>query len=99
MIKCWESMNSSQSETSEPVDLRTYTLVTAAYWGFTLTDGALRLLVLLYFNELGYSPLQVAALFILYEFFGVLTNLFGGWILEYFPIGLRIYQSQRIFQA
>lgn len=62
------------------VDIRSYTLVTAAYWGFTLTDGALRMLVLLYFHELGYSPLQVATLFILYEFFGVVTNLIGGWI-------------------
>jgi hypothetical protein len=30
--------------------------VTAAYWAFTLTDGALRMLVLLHFNALGYTP-------------------------------------------
>src|SRR3990170_968579 len=60
--------------------LRNYTSVTAAYWVFTLTDGALRMLVVLYFNQLGYSPLQVASLFLFYEFFGVVTNLFGGWL-------------------
>jgi len=64
----------------ERVDLRSYGLVTAAYWGFTLTDGALRMLVLLYFHQLGYSPLTVALLFVFYEFFGVITNLIGGWI-------------------
>ena len=61
-------------------DLRNYTLVTAAYWGFTLTDGALRMLVLLHFHDLGYSAVQIAFLFLFYEFFGVVTNLFGGWI-------------------
>lgn len=61
-------------------DLRTYSYVTAAYWADTITDGALRVLVLFYFYQLGYSPLQVASLFIFYEVFGVLTNLFGGWI-------------------
>jgi predicted MFS family arabinose efflux permease len=62
------------------IAVRHYATVTAAYWAFTLTDGALRLLVLLHFHELGYTPLQLAALFLLYEFCGVLTNLFGGWI-------------------
>ncbi len=57
-----------------------YMLVTASYWAFTLTDGALRMLVILYFHQLGYSPLQVASLFLLYEFCGVMTNLVGGWI-------------------
>ena len=61
-------------------DLRNYTLVTAAYWGFTLTDGALRMLVLLHFHALGYSAVQIAFLFLFYEFFGVVTNLVGGWI-------------------
>jgi MFS transporter, APGE family, 1-arseno-3-phosphoglycerate exporter len=68
-------------------DLRSYALVTAAYWGFTLTDGALRMLVLLHFNTLGYSPLQIATLFLLYEFFGIVTNLGGGWLSARF--GLR----------
>ena len=60
--------------------LRQYAIVTGAYWSFTLTDGALRLIVLLHFHELGYTPLQLASLFLLYEFCGILTNLFGGWI-------------------
>ncbi len=62
------------------MDVRNYALVTAAYWGFTLTDGALRMLVLLHFHTLGYSPVQLAFLFLLYEFCGILTNLLGGWI-------------------
>ncbi len=61
-------------------DLRNYSLVTAAYWGFTLTDGALRMLVLLHFHQLGYTPVQIASLFLLYEFCGVVTNLVGGWV-------------------
>jgi predicted MFS family arabinose efflux permease len=69
-------------------DLRNYTLVTGAYWAFTLTDGALRMLVLLHFHELGYSPVQIAFLFLLYEFFGVVTNLVGGWIGSH--LGLKI---------
>src|SRR4029078_11203345 len=60
--------------------LRSYALVTGAYWAFTLTDGALRLLVLLHFHELGYTPVQLAFLFLLYEFFGIVTNLVGGWL-------------------
>ncbi len=60
--------------------VRDYLFVTTAYWGFTLTDGALRMLVVLYFYQLGYSPLEVASLFIFYELFGVVTNLFGGWL-------------------
>jgi len=60
--------------------LQQYMVVTASYWAFTLTDGALRMLVVLYFHQLGYSPLEVASLFLLYEFFGVITNLVGGWM-------------------
>lgn len=61
-------------------DLRNYILVTAAYWADTVTDGAIRMLVLFYFFELGYTPFQVASLFIFYEIFGVITNLVGGWL-------------------
>ena len=61
-------------------DLRNYALVTGAYWTDTLVDGATRTLVLFYFDRLGYSPLQVASLFILYEVAGVLTNLLGGFL-------------------
>lgn len=60
--------------------LRAYALVTGAYWSFTITDGALRMLVLLYFNELGYGPVTLASLFLIYELFGVFTNLIGGWL-------------------
>src|SRR4051812_8757323 len=62
------------------ISIRNYAIVTAAYWAFTLTDGALRMLVLLHFNRLGYTPVQLAFLFLLYEFFGIVTNLVGGWI-------------------
>lgn len=61
-------------------NLRNYILVTAAYWGDTLTDGAIRMLVLLYFNQQGYSAIQVAMLFLFYEVFGIVTNLVGGWL-------------------
>lgn len=62
------------------MQLRNYILVTAGYWAFTLTDGALRMLVLLYFHDLGYSPVSIAFLFLLYEFMGIVTNLIGGWV-------------------
>ncbi|RON32704.1 MFS transporter [Pseudomonas frederiksbergensis] len=60
--------------------VRQYLLVTGNYWAFTLTDGALRMLVVLHFHALGYSPLQIAALFLFYELFGVITNLLGGYL-------------------
>ncbi|MBP6715339.1 MAG: MFS transporter, partial [Acidobacteria bacterium] len=66
--------------TAGAISIRHYITVTAAYWAFTLTDGALRMLVLLHFNRLGYSPVQLAFLFLLYEFFGIVTNLVGGWL-------------------
>ncbi len=61
-------------------DVRQYLLITCNYWVFTLTDGALRMLVVLHFHQLGYSPLEIALLFLFYEFFGVVTNLVGGWL-------------------
>ncbi|WP_284179812.1 organoarsenical effux MFS transporter ArsJ [Rhabdaerophilum sp. SD176] len=60
--------------------LRNYAIVTAAYWGFTLTDGALRMLVLFTFFKLGYSPFTLAFLFLLYEAAGILANMIGGWL-------------------
>ena len=57
-----------------------YLTITLSYWAFTLTDGALRMLVLFFFHGLGYSPIELASLFLLYEFFGILTNLYGGWL-------------------
>jgi len=62
------------------ISIRNYAIVTAAYWAFMLTDGALRMLVLLHFNQLGYTPVQLSFLFLLYEFFGIVTNLVGGWV-------------------
>ena len=60
--------------------IKQYLVITGNYWAFTLTDGALRMLVVLYFNQLGYSPLSIAMLFLFYEIFGVVTNLVGGWL-------------------
>ena len=57
-----------------------YLTITGGYWAFTITDGAIRMLVVLYFHLLGYSPLEVAMLFLFYEFFGIVTNLVGGWL-------------------
>lgn len=63
-----------------PDSVRQYLVVTLSYWTFTVSDGALRMLVVLFFHQLGYSPLEVAMLFVLYEFFGIVTNLTGGWL-------------------
>ena len=65
---------------------RQYLLVTSAYWGFTLTDGALRMLVLLHFFKLGFSPFTLAFLFLLYEAAGIVANLLGGWLATRFGI-------------
>ncbi|NCA69050.1 MAG: MFS transporter [Sphingobacteriia bacterium] len=59
---------------------RNYLTVTAGYWAFTITDGAIRMLVVLYFHLLGFSPFEVAMLFLFYEVFGIVTNLVGGWL-------------------
>lgn len=61
-------------------DVKQYLVVTGNYWAFTLTDGALRMLVVLHFHQLGYSPLSIAFLFLFYEIFGVITNLVGGYL-------------------
>lgn len=68
------------SLSAERAALRQYLIITANYWAFTLTDGALRMLVVLYFHQLGYAPLEVALLFVFYEAFGIVTNLIGGWL-------------------
>lgn len=60
--------------------IKQYAIITGNYWAFTLTDGALRMLVVLHFHQLGYSPLAIASLFLFYELFGVITNLFGGYL-------------------
>jgi hypothetical protein len=65
---------------------RNYLIVTASYWSFTLTDGALRMLVLLHFYALGYTPFMLASLFLLYETAGIFANLGGGWLAARFGI-------------
>jgi len=74
-----------------PNPLRAYGAVTAAYWAFMLSDGALRMLVLLHFNALGFSPIQLAYLFVLYEVAGIITNLAAGWIAARFGLTLTLY--------
>src|SRR5271169_3002708 len=78
--------------------LRNYIIVTASYWGFTLVDGALRMLVLLHFFRLGYTPFTLAFLFLLYETAGIAANLGGGWLASRFgiPRMLAVGQSLQI---
>ena len=71
--------------------LRGYAAVTAAYWAFMLTDGALRMLVLLHFHALGFTPLQLAGLFVLYEVAGIVTNLTAGWLAARFGLALTLH--------
>jgi MFS family permease len=71
--------------------LRAYAAVTAAYWAFMLSDGALRMLVLLHFNALGFSPVQLAWLFVLYEVAGIVTNLGAGWLAARFGLAVTLY--------
>jgi hypothetical protein len=77
--------------TARPRPLAAYAAVTAAYWAFMLTDGALRMLVLLHFNALGYSQFTLAWLFLLYELAGILTNLGAGWIAARFGLAATLY--------
>ena len=77
--------------TARPEGLSAYIAVTAAYWAFMLTDGALRMLVLLHFHTLGFSPVQLAYLFVLYEIAGMVTNLSAGWIAARFGLTATLY--------
>lgn len=77
--------------THRPEGLSAYIAVTAAYWAFMLTDGALRMLVLLHFHTLGFSPVQLAYLFVLYEIAGIVTNLSAGWIAARFGLTSTLY--------
>ncbi|MBX2838423.1 MAG: organoarsenical effux MFS transporter ArsJ [Gammaproteobacteria bacterium] len=80
-------------------DFRHYLVVTFGYWAFTITDGAIRMLVVLYFHQLGYSPIEIALLFVFYEAFGVATNFIGGWLgsviglnrIMHFGMGLQVF--------
>jgi len=76
---------------SKPHGLAAYIAVTAAYWAFMLTDGALRMLVLLHFHRLGFSPVQLAYLFVLYEVAGMATNLSAGWLAARFGLTSTLY--------
>ena len=76
---------------TRPAGFAAYITVTAAYWAFMLTDGALRMLVLLHFHTLGFSPVQLAYLFVLYEIAGVITNLSAGWIAARFGLTSTLY--------
>ncbi|WP_043368724.1 organoarsenical effux MFS transporter ArsJ [Cyanobium sp. PCC 7001] len=73
--------------------LQQYAIVTANYWAFTLTDGALRMLVVFHFHQLGYSTLEIAFLFLFYEVFGVVTNLYGGWLGARFGLRLTLWSG------
>ncbi|WP_419536826.1 organoarsenical effux MFS transporter ArsJ [Endozoicomonas sp.] len=75
-----ETTHVENSKQFRQQQIRNYALITFNYWNFTLTDGALRMLVVLHFYSLGYSGLDIAMLFLFYEFFGVVTNLIGGWL-------------------
>ena len=77
--------------TARPEGLSAYIAVTAAYWAFMLSDGALRMLVLLHFHTLGFSPVQLAYLFVLYEVAGMVTNLSAGWIAARFGLTATLY--------
>jgi predicted MFS family arabinose efflux permease len=85
-------MNSSHN-------LRNYAVITGGYWAFTLTDGAIRMLVVLYFHQLGYTPLAIASLFLFYEFFGIVTNLVGGWLAARFGLNttMRVGMLLQVF--
>ena len=74
-----------------PNPLRAYAAVTAAYWAFMLSDGALRMLVLLHFNGLGFTPIQLTWLFLLYELAGIVTNLYAGWLAARFGLAATLY--------
>jgi len=76
--------------------LAAYAAVTAAYWAFMLSDGALRMLVLLHFHTLGFSPLQLAYLFLLYELAGIVTNLSAGWLAARFGLTSTLYAGLAI---
>jgi len=79
------------NSTASRANFKNYILVTLTYWGFTITDGALRMLVLLYFNNIGYTPIQIASLFLFYEVFGVITNFLGGWIGSQLGLKVTLY--------
>jgi len=51
------------------------------------------MLVLLHFHTLGFSPVQLAYLFVLYEIAGVVTNLSAGWLAARFGLTRTLYSG------
>ena len=90
MWRAWWAMPCDEA-VSRPAGFAAYLVVTGAYWAFMLTDGALRMLVLLHFHTLGFSPVQLAYLFVLYEIAGVVTNLCAGWLAARFGLTSTLY--------
>ena len=74
----------------------TLILITTSYWFFMLYDGALRMLILLYFYKLGFSPITLAYIFLLYEFLGMITNLSAGWIAKNFGLKSILYSGMTL---
>ena len=85
-------MSSTANSSADP-SVRNYAVVTLAYWADTLADGAIRMLVLFYFYQLGYTAFQVASLFLLYELFGVVTNSFGGYLATRFGLKSTLFMG------
>lgn len=81
----------SETAAKRPTGFAAYAVVTLAYWAFMLTDGALRMLVLLHFHSLGFNAIQLAWLFLLYEFMGMVTNLSAGWVAARFGLTSTLY--------
>lgn len=77
-----------------PSGVRNYVIVTTAYFLFTITDGALRMLVLLHFYSLGYTPFVLAFMFLLYETAGIFANAGGGWMATRFGIPRMLMAGQ-----
>ena len=82
----WSTLLKLFNELAYSSMVRNYIIVTASYWGFTLVDGALRMLVLFHFFRLGYTPFTLAFLFLLYEAAGIGANLAGGYFASRFGI-------------
>ncbi|MDE2004994.1 MAG: organoarsenical effux MFS transporter ArsJ [Rhodospirillales bacterium] len=74
--------------------IRNYANVTTAYFLVTITDGALRMLVLLHFYSLGYTPFVLAFMFLLYEAAGIFANAGGGWLAARFGIPRMLMAGQ-----
>ncbi|MCR9247010.1 MAG: organoarsenical effux MFS transporter ArsJ [bacterium] len=68
------------SRIAHPFARTGFLVVTGCYWAFTLSDGALRMLVLLHLHAQGQTAWGLALLLLPYEIAGVFTNLAGGFL-------------------